>query len=421
MQVLGALETRNLRFRRVFVLDANEGVLPESAAESTLLPFPVRKALGLSTYRDQEDIAAYHFENLVAGADELSLFFVESGDKERSRFVERLLWERQKAEGGLESRHVRAIQYEVNLSHAPPAAVAKTPQMVDWLRLREHSATTLDAYLACPLKFYYKVVLNLGLREEATGRIEAVDIGVFVHEVLTRYFGGRTGRPLTTADADAPAMARLVDAMFERRFGPADSGANRLLRNQVRRHLCDFVQHYIGALAAGHRVTVRALEHSISASRRGFALRGRVDAVEDRDGRAFLVDYKTSSNRTRYTLKPGKLDVSDRTSWPTAIPTLQLPFYVLLRSQETGVAPTEIQAMFLLLGRTAMDEKIEVPLFDDPAGAASLWPGLETVIFGLLDEIVSLETPFAPTPDLKSACPWCDFRNICGTAWLARG
>jgi len=420
MQVLGALETRNLRFKRVFVLDANEGVLPESGSESTLLPLPVRTALGLSTYRDQEDIAASHFENLVAGAEELSLFFVESGDKERSRFVESLLWERQKAEGGLDSRHVRSIQYDVNLSHSPPAPVAKTPQVADWLRQREYSATALDAYLACPLKFYYKVVLNLGQREGASGEIEAVDIGTFVHEVLLRWFSDKTGRPLTPADADAAGMARLVDAMFEQRFGPAESGANRLLRNQVRRHLCDFVQQYVGALAAGHRVTVKALEHSISASSRGFALRGRLDAVEDRDGRPYLIDYKTSANRTRYSMKLTKLDVADRTTWGAAIPTLQLPFYVLLRSQETGIAPSEIQAMFLLLGRTAMDEKIEVPLFGDPGEAATVWQGLESVIFGLLEEIVSPEVPFTPTPDLKSACPWCDFKNICGTAWLAR-
>jgi ATP-dependent helicase/nuclease subunit B len=418
MQVLGALETRNLRFKRVFVLDANEGVLPESGPQSTLLPLPVRTALGLSTYRDQEEIAASHFENLVAGAEELSLFFVESGDKERSRFVESLLWERQKAEGGLESRHVRSIQYDVNLSHAPPAEVMKTAEVTDWLRQREYSATALDAYLTCPLKFYYKVVLNLGQREGASGEIEAVDIGSFVHEVLLRWFSDKTGRPLTPSDADPAGMARLVDAMFEQRFGPADSGANRLLRNQVRRHLCDFVQQYIGALTAGHKVTVQALEHSISARARGFALRGRLDAIEDRDGRAYLIDYKTSSNRPRYSMKLKKLNLADRSTWGAAIPTLQLPFYVLLRSQETGFAPTEIQAMFLLLGRTAMDEKIELPLFGDPAEAASVWQSLETVMFGLLGEIVSPEVPFTPTPDLKSACPWCDFKNICGTAWL---
>src|SRR5208337_4254035 len=112
LQVLGGLETRGLRFERVFVLDANEGALPETGSENTLLPLPVRAALGLSTYRDTEDIAAYHFATLTAGVRELHLFSVQSGGKERSRFVERFLWERQKAQGTLdEQRLVRPIQY----------------------------------------------------------------------------------------------------------------------------------------------------------------------------------------------------------------------------------------------------------------------------------------------------------------------
>ncbi len=215
LQVLGALETRSLRFERVFVLDADEGALPETGSENTLLPFPVRAALGLSTYRDVEDIAAYHFETLTAGARELHLFSVQSGGKERSRFVERFLWERQKAQGTLdEQRLVHPIQYRVDLSNSPPAPVNKTPDMVDWLRLREYSATGLDAYLKCPLKFYYRFVLKLGQREETTGEIGAAEIGTFVHKVLFEYFSGRTGRPALRGGCrsrrDGPTRGRAL-------------------------------------------------------------------------------------------------------------------------------------------------------------------------------------------------------------------
>jgi hypothetical protein len=77
--------------------------------------------------------------------------------------------------------------------------------------------------------------------------------------------------------------------------------------------------------------------------------------------------------------------------------------------------------MFLLLGRTEMDARIEVPLFTDAREAEAAWPKLESVILGLLREIVSPDLPFAPARDLRSVCPWCDFKNICGTAWLDRG
>jgi hypothetical protein len=160
------------------------------------------------------------------------------------------------------------------------------------------------------------------------------------------------------------------------------------------------------------------MERTVTASRNGFALRGRLDAVQVRDGVPCLVDYKTSSHRSSYLIRMKKLALGDRASWATAIPTLQLPFYVLLQSASSGVAPTDIQALFLLLGRTAMDKGIEVPLFEDAAAAREAWPQMEAVIDSLLREIVSPEVPFAPTPDLKSACPWCEFASLCGTAWL---
>jgi ATP-dependent helicase/nuclease subunit B len=420
MQVLGTLETRNLRFDRVFVLDANEGALPEAGPESTLLPVSVRGSLGLSTYRDREDISAYHFAVLAAGARELHLFSVQNGEKERSRFAEQLLWQRQKAAGAREEGSlVSSISYRVSLSSRPPAAVAKTPEMAAWLRLREYSATVLDAYLRCPLKFYYKVVLRLGEREETAGGIEPADIGIFVHDILFRFFAVRIGRPLSGADADPAAMEALVEEVFAERFGAAESGANRMLLNQVRRHMHDFVQRYLGPLVREHRVTVRELEKTLVTSRKGFSLRGRLDSVQERDGVSFLLDYKTSSHRANYTIAMKKLILEDRSSWSAAIPTLQLPFYVLLHSADTGAAPTDIHAMFLLLGRTAMDKGIEAPLFDDPAKAVEGWPRLEAVIDGLLQEIVSPEIPFTPASDLKSACPYCEFAALCGTAWLA--
>ena len=421
LQVLGALETRSLSFEKVFILDANEGTFPETGAESTLLPLPVRSTLGLSTYHDQEDIAAYHFALLKAGAQEIHLFYQESGENERSRFVERLIWEHQKAEKNLDEHGiVERIQYRVNLGTTPPQPIAKTPEVAEWLAGYSFSATTLDAYLQCPLRFYYKTVLKLGPREETTGEIEATDIGSFVHDVLREYFGPRVGKPLSTLDMDTAVLGGIIDTAFVKRFGPAVTGANRLLRDQVRRHLGDFLDHYMHDLVSGHRVIVKAVEHDISTKQQGFSLRGRLDVVEERDGKPFLIDYKSSANRHNYAVRFSMLDAEDRATWSAAIPTLQLPFYMLLYAAEAGIPATEIQALFLLLGRTEMDEKIEVPLFDDASEAAAGWNKLDAVIFGLLEEIVSVQVPFTPAPDLRTACARCDFTALCGTAWLKK-
>jgi ATP-dependent helicase/nuclease subunit B len=333
MQVLGGLETRSLQFDRVFILDANEGVFPEARPENTLLPFPVRKALGLSTYRDQEDIAAHYFELLAAGAREMHLFHVEGADKERSRFVERLLWEQQKEKGLHDERGlIHSISYTVNLTNAPPAAIPKTPEVAAWLATIDHSASSLDAYLQCPLKYYYRTVLRLSPREDLTGEIEAAEIGIFVHAVLFRYFEGRQRRPLSARDADPETMTPVVDELFADYFGSAETGANRLLRNQVNRHLRDFLSGYLRPLVESHKVQIMSLEHDLKTEWKGFSLRGRLDMVEERDGVSYLVDYKKSADKSNYRMRLDHLLLDERETWHKAIPTLQLPFYIILHA-----------------------------------------------------------------------------------------
>src|SRR5512143_1714724 len=67
LQVLGFLETRNLKFDKVFVLDSNEEVLPDTKKEETLMPFKAREILGLPTYMDRDKLAAYYFDSLLGG------------------------------------------------------------------------------------------------------------------------------------------------------------------------------------------------------------------------------------------------------------------------------------------------------------------------------------------------------------------
>jgi len=421
MQVLGGLETRSLQFANVYVLDANEGSFPEAFRESTLLPFAVRRSLGLSTSRDQEDIAAYYFELLVAGARRLHLFTADRADRQRSRFVERLLWEEQKRKGIAEDRGlVRPVSYRVTLTNPAPRPVAKTPEVAALLASLTHSATSIDTYLQCPLKFYYRTVLRLSKREELAGDVESREIGTLVHAVLAGHFAARTGRPLVPSDMDPEALRIVLDREFAARFGPADSGANRLLHDQVFRHLRDFLLDYLAPLARSQPVLIRSLEHEAATLWKGFRLRGRIDVVQERNGRTFLLDYKSSSNRAAYRLRLDRLSLDDRSTWSGAIPTLQLPVYVLLYSSESGQPATGIQAQFLLLGRTRMDAGIELPVVDNPGAAHESWVVIERVLQTLLEEIISPEVPFRPAEDLRAVCPRCDFATVCGTGWLKR-
>jgi len=419
LQVLGLLETRGLRFDRVFILDANEDSIPDTKKDDSMLPFHARQVLGLPTYRDRDRLAAYYFDTLIQGAKEVHLLFVENDTKARSRFVEGLIWDRQRKDGTTDTaRYVESVQYSVDLVNRAPETIEKTDAVLNFLGSFRYSPTAIDRYLHCPLKFYYYDVLRAGRKRGITEGIERADIGEVVHDILNTFFEDRRGRPLGAADLDPSAMKNTVRNYFGERYGES-SGALYLFRKQVERHLGDLLINYYGPLIETEDITVLESEAKLEMEGEGFLLQGRLDAVEKRGGKTCIIDYKTGANHRNVAINFNRLDPADRESWPTVIGSLQLPFYLLLYMNESGIALNDITAHYLLLGKATINRDIEVPLFGggDPT---ELFPLIRKVMFSLLREINDPAVPFFPVKDRKSECPPCDFRYICGTQWMVR-
>ncbi len=418
VQVLGFLETRNIKFDTVFILDVNEEVIPDTSREDTLLPLKAREILKLPTYLDKDRLLAYYFENLIRGAKEAHIFFIENDSKERSRFVERLFWERQKRDRSTRAAdYVQAVQYKVKLGNGAPAAVPKNEEVIGFLKDFTYSATVLDTYLTCPLRFYYSCVLDLGRKEEITGDIERADIGKFIHRVLSIYFSKRKNRVLKDSDMDREEMDNLIENLFAREYGANPAGAAYLLKAQIKAHLSDYLQKYRVPLVKEKEVTVIGVEEPFETNISSFRLKGRLDVVERRDRIIHILDYKSGSSVSNLSINFEKLDPDDRDSWDEAIGSLQLPFYLILYSECTGIKIEDLRGMFLLLGRSAIDREIELPLFGAQEQDTN-FDGLKAVIFGLLREIVDPDVPFEAARDRKGSCPGCDFQHICGTQWV---
>jgi hypothetical protein len=300
LQVLGFLETRNLPFDRVLILDMNEDVIPATDRDESLLPFKARKALQLPTYLDRDRIASYHLRRLIDSAREVHLFYVENSRKEKSRFVEALLWQRQKKDNEIRpDNYVQAVFYEVKLDSPVPAAIPKTPEAVELLRKFAYSASSLDAYLTCPLQFYYRYVLRISEKEGITGEIGKADIGRFVHDLLHDFFADRTSRQLTPEDLDQDRLVEMLEERFRREYGYGVTGALYLLKNQIGLHLGDLLKEYQAAVIAEGPVTILELESNIEITWNSFVLKGRLDG--SRNGESRSSSSTTRRRRTKTT------------------------------------------------------------------------------------------------------------------------
>lgn len=421
LQVLGFLETRNLSFDRVLILDMNEDVMPATDRDESLLPFKARMALHLPTYLDRDRMTSYYVETLLRSCREAHLFFVENSRKEKSRFVEKLLWDMQKKVGEIRpDNYLQAVFYEVKLDSRKPAAIPKTAGVSDLLQSFEYSASSLDSYLNCQLQFYYRYVLRISEREGISGEIERTDIGRFVHDLLHDFFMDKQGRPLTAEDLSEDAMHTMISWKFRKEYGQNATGALYLLKMQILRHLRDFLKGYQAEVLHDGPIEILELESDLKITWNSFVLKGRLDRVEKRGDEVCIIDYKTQASDAYLRIRHDRLDPDDRTTWENAIGSLQLPLYLLLLSEARGIPPDQIRPLFLFLGRMRMDRDMETQLFKEGEPMLLQYEALQQVIFGLLREITNPELPFMPVQDLKAACPLCDFRNICGTQWIVK-
>ena len=450
LQILGFWETRCLQFDEVYLLDMNEEVIPGTGKVDSLLPQLVRKALKLPTYRERERRYRYYFHQLVAGARKVHLFYVENSEKEKSRFVEELLWEKQKKDKQPEtSGYIQAASYQIELKLPAVEPVVKTESLVRVLRDMEISATQLDTYLKCPLQFYYAHLLKLSEREGLSESMERADIGLLVHGILQEYFKDCCNRPLE-ATPDDRRLARITDDIFRLKFSDAGSGIFLLMKEQVKHHLLEFLKNYQKPVvedlrAAGQELVISSLEKKFRLTYKvdgiTFRLKGKIDRIEKRGSRLCVLDYKTSAGDKYLRIRLDKLDPDDRSTWTAAIGSLQLPFYQLLAAPEFKVPPEAIYAAFLLLGRNNLDTSIEFsplarkpgrrqkdrkddlrksdffPLNESPEDGeerVETFLSVRRIIDRLLLEIVDPAIPFRPDGLDSGQCQRCPFVDFCG-------
>ncbi|MCX8031682.1 MAG: PD-(D/E)XK nuclease family protein [Thermodesulfovibrionales bacterium] len=415
LQVLGFLETRNLNFENLYIIDLNEGVLPSVDGSDSLIPFAARKALGLPTYLDSDRIAHYYFETLIKGAKEVHIFFVESDKTEKSRFIEKILWQRQKREQTLEEKsYIRPIQYKVDLRSSIPKEIEKTEKIMEILKDFKYTSSCLDTYLKCNLAFYYIYVLKIHKKEEVSGEIERSDIGIFVHSILRNFFSKIKGQVLNEKNLNIKEMERLLESMCKEKFGDDLAGAAYLIKRQLKNRLKGILKEYYLPLSKKMPIKIMHVEHEILSSIDAYQLQGRLDSVELRGEKSFIIDYKTSSYEGNYKIDFNKLNPDDRDTWSGAIGSIQLPFYMSLYSKVNKVDISNLNALFLLLGKNTISEKIELP-FCAEEEKVEKYKMMEMIISQLLDEINDIDLPFLPPKDLKVACKFCDYKNICGT------
>jgi DNA helicase-2/ATP-dependent DNA helicase PcrA len=231
------------------------------------------------------------------------------------------------------------------------------------------SATDIDTYRTCPLRYKFARVFRIPQEPSIHQRF-----GILVHQVLERFHAGKGG-------GSELELLGLLDAGW-RRGGFGDSEEERQLRVKATSALVRYHERF-----QSEESEPIWFEKSFSFKVGPHLLRGRVDRVDRLPGGEYeLIDYKTGRPKSEAQLAED----------------VQLSLYAVGASEAWRLEASR-QAYYYLL--------------DDQKVALAHGDGDREWILEVTNEVAEgiLSQGFEPTPSF-AACSACDYRLVCPAA-----
>lgn len=432
LQVMGVLETRALDFDRLIILSMNEGIFPLKKAANSFIPYNLRRGFGLPTYEHQDSVWAYHFYRLIRRAKQVTLLYdtrttgLQTG--EVSRFVHQLRYHYQYP------LIDELVVYDVASSAVPPISVQKTAEveklLSDFLSggPRALSASAINTYLDCPLKFYFSVLEQIQEEDEITETVERDVFGSILHKVMEDLYAPFKGK-LVTADLlkllrkDQPLLTGTIARAFAELFFKSPvvrplEGENFLTGEMIRKYAEKILEQDARFTPFHYIESEKKVRATITLSdKRAVQLKGFIDRVDSLDRVLRIVDYKTGSGKLEFESVEGLFDkeAKDR---PKAV--MQVFLYAWMYQQLPEYTGMSIQPAIYYL-RTLFQRSFN-PVVEQKKGRGKadkvnsfqdFAADFEDKLRQCMDEIFNLDIPFTQTETGK-ACAYCSFRGLCG-------
>ncbi len=419
LQVMGFLETRVLDFENVILLSVNEDVLPAAGNSPSFIPFNIRKAFGLPTYEEQHAVSAFHFYRLLQRAKNIYLLYntepkaLTAG--ERSRFLLQIEHELKAKFPDSISIHKKVITTPILKERVSPIVIEKTDVVLNELARYSSepgtepkaklSASGLQSYIACPLRFYFRYIAGLSEIEEVEENMEAATFGKVLHKAMQLIYSGLQGIDEKKLQSLKASVNSFVDQAIHEEFLAIDQleGKNILLRNVIRELISQILEVDKEYLP----FQIMQLEKDVTSAfqfqpGKAVKLFGIIDRVDEKDGNLRIVDYKTGKVEKR---KPAAIeDYFNDTDYKEQF---QAMYYAYLT--DLSIPGRKISVGLMAL--KAMKEGVWMLNNNEPFSSEQFHE-FELHLKTLIAEIFDPAIPFSQTED-ESRCLYCAYKEMC--------
>ncbi len=420
LQITTMLETRNLDFKNVIILNLNEDVYPKPRKRPSFISEFIRAGFGLPLIKAQDSVFAYFFYRLLQNAENIYLLYnnnLGENTKEKSRFIQQLEYETNLVEERVYRDPVvpHITKSEKNI---PKDEFAKSVLQKYLTGEKYLSASALNTYLDCPAKFYYRYILKIKEPEPRTVQFDAAMFGSLLHKTMEKLYTPYLNKEVKEQDIERLySQIRTVynEALSEElKQNPelVQSGVNEFISEIIvkqARMLLDFDKKSAPFKVLG----LESKKYEVLETPDGYKLKiiAIFDREDEKDGVIRLIDYKTGSDENTAKLEDlfNKEKVSTHAVFQMALYTY------LMRNKPETYEPQ----LFVIrrISNKAYEPQIKIKIdktFESLNNKnTELLHAFETGLNDLFREIfVSDELfVFAPSPE---ACRYCKYKYLCG-------
>ena len=366
--VMGVLETRNISFDGVIIVDFNDKHVPKKSDKDMFLNTNIREIANLPTMIDRENLQKHYYEMLMKRSKEVAISFVSSKDTSESRFLKQLSIKDENI--FKESDYADVIFTKKDLAKKNYDDII-LPYSFENSKL---SASKIKIFLTCKRKYYYRYIKKIYSHEIPSDKPADYKLGLDIHLALKELY-------LKQSTYDNAKLLQ-IDLFKELDSVLGKSEYEKYMMDIAKRNLHIFCEIDVKRFSQGW--SVYKVEDNLECRFNGITLSGQIDRIDKRDNEISILDYKTGN----FTLTPAnKIDEATE---------FQLEFYYLLASAYGNVSECAYYDLknSKIVAENFLDEKLEK---------------LKSIVVDLL---AITEINFELCEDKKS-CIFCEYKIMC--------
>lgn len=438
IQLIGIMETRNLDFDKIILLNMNEGIFPSTSKKASLISENMRFAFDLPVIKYQDSIFAYFFYRLLQRSKNISILYNNitnyNSSGELSRFVNQIIFE-----SDLKIVH-KQFRNDLKPVVNQPILVEKNEQIMAMLQQfiaqgnfakKTFSASAINKYLNCSLQFYFKYIAKIEEPTEIEEEMTPISIGNILHfsieSIYKEVLDKKKANVIEKADFKNiyPLIEKYVILGFKHEFDiPTKhefefTGTNIIIKDVINEYIKNILK-YDESITPFHIIDLEQrkgystkIQFNHNGNTKNVIFYGVFDRIDIKDGVYRIVDYKTGNVKNTFSSIEALFD-SENSSRNGII--LQALLYALIFKNLPEYKNVNINTAIYGVRNIVQTSFTPYLKYNRkilmPNTLLELLPAFKDQLSNLISEIFNKEIPFNQTKN-QDNCLYCPYKEIC--------